>query len=120
MKRKTKNKKKRAKSQISLELLLLLAAYLAFLGVLIATANQGFNEGSSAGKVASAQARLSAACFFIDFFALDGKGVLLGKKFGWITAEGKKLFYGNRTEECKSTARFEGSLKAEVAQIEMK
>jgi len=106
------------RSQLSLEFLLLLAAYLAFLAVLVSSSKGGFLKSVSAGKEVSAKATLEGACFFIDFFSLDGTHSLFEKNFGGFSSRGKTLYYSNRSTECLSAFRFENGLKVQTQETE--
>ena len=111
------------KSQLSLELLLFLAAYFAFIAVMAGFAKENFAQTLSVGKNASTQAELEGACFYVDFFSLDGKNAVSSGNFSRFSSAGKTLFEenSNRSAECNSEFRFEsGLLKVKVSEKEVR
>lgn len=98
------------KSQFSLEFLLLAAAFLAFAGVFSLFAGESFAKSVFASRAASAKEKLAAACFYVDFFSLDGRGALAEKSFAGFSSQGRKMVFSNFSRECRSQFRFEGGL----------
>ena len=106
------------KSQLSLELLVFLAAYFAFIAVMAGFARENFDKTVSVGKNASAQAELEGACFYIDFFSLDGKNALSRSDFSNFSSSGKTLSLEKwkRGIDCGSEFGFDsGLLKVRVS-----
>ncbi|MFH1056253.1 MAG: hypothetical protein V1717_00425 [Candidatus Micrarchaeota archaeon] len=102
------------RGQLSLELLLLLAAYFAFLAVFVSASKDSFARSFDAGKKFSSNVELEGTCFFIDFFSLDGAHSVVGEDFSGFSSSGRKLFFGNGSAECFSEFRFENGLKVKT------
>lgn len=110
------------RAQLSLEFLISLAAFFAFLTVLVSVAKGGFETSVSASQNALVKQNLSEACFFIGFFSLDGKHAFVEKSFQGFSSEGKELRLQNFSRECGFEFRFEGDgmLKVESQGMEVR
>ncbi len=110
------------KGQASLELVMLLAAYAAFIAVFASGLKGAFAESASVSKNVSRQAALENACFTILFFSLDGgRTVMRGGTAGFdgfpdgFSSNGSTLRYGGSSLECNASFRLEDGLKVETS-----